>query len=229
MHRPMFRRLALCAAVTALVLVPAGSALAHGHVSQGDLEIEIGFANEPAYTGQPNAVQLLLVHDGHPVTDLKAGDMTVEITFGDQTSEPMDMEPYFFYEDGVLEFGEPGEYRANFVPSQAGDYTFHFTGTVDGEKVDQEMTSGPKTFASVESLNDAAFPPVEAPTNDELANRLEQEATRSKVALDAANATAASAEDAASSAKTVGLIGVVLGALGVIAAIAALAAARRKT
>ncbi|MGB7806378.1 MAG: hypothetical protein WBM72_12340, partial [Actinomycetota bacterium] len=115
MRRSTFRLAALCAAVAMLVLIPAGAALAHGHTSQGDLEMEIGFATEPAYTGQPNAVQLLLVHDGHPVTDLKTGDVTVEVTFGDQTSEPIDMEPWFFYEDGQLEFGEPGEFRANFV------------------------------------------------------------------------------------------------------------------
>ena len=139
----------------------------------------------------------------------------------------MDMEPWFFFEDGQLEFGEAGEYRANFVPSQAGDYTFHFTGTVDGEKVDEEMTSSPKTFSSVQSLNNAAFPPVDAPTNEELASRIDQESARSADAIDAATAAAASAEDAASSAKTVGLIGVVLGALGIIAAIAALAVARK--
>ena len=158
MRRSTFRLAALCAAVAMLVLIPAGAALAHGHASQGDLEMEIGFATEPAYTGQPNAVQLMLVHDGQPVTDLKTGDVTVEVTFGDQTSEPMDMEPWFFYEDGKLEFGEPGEYRANFVPSQAGDYTFHFTGTVDGEKVDEEMTSSPKTFSSVESAERRGLP-----------------------------------------------------------------------
>jgi len=228
MRRSTFRLAALCAAVAMLVLIPAGAALAHGHASQGDLEMEIGFATEPAYTGQPNAVQLVLVHDGHPVTDLKTGDVSVEVTFGDQTSEPMDMEPWFFFEDGKLDFGEPGEYRANFVPSQAGDYTFHFTGTVDGEEVDEEMTSSPKTFSSVQSLSDAAFPPVDAPTNEELASRIDQESTRSADAIDAATAAAASAEDAASSAKTVGLIGVVLGALGIIAAIAALAVARKQ-
>ena len=146
MRRSTFRLAALCAAVTMLVLIPAGAAFAHGHASQGDLEMEIGFATEPAYTGQPNAALIILVHDGEPVNDVKPGDLTVEVTFGDQTSEPMDMEPGFFYEDGKLEFGEAGEYRANFVPSQPGDYTFHFTGTVDGEKVDEEMTSGPKTF-----------------------------------------------------------------------------------
>ena len=188
----------------------------------------IGFAQEPAFAGFPNAVQLMLVHDGEPVTDLKSGDMTVEITFGDETSEPMEMEPAFFFEDGQLEFGEPGEYRADFIPSQPGDYTFHFTGTVDGEKLDEEMTSGPKTFDTVQSVNDAAFPPVDAPTNEELASRIDQESTRSADAIDAATAAAASAEDAASSAKTAGLIGVVLGALGISTAIAALAVARKR-
>ncbi len=46
----------------------------------------------------------------------------------------MDMEPAFFFEGGQLVFGEAGDYHADFVPSQPGKYTFHFTGTIDGER-----------------------------------------------------------------------------------------------
>ena len=35
----------------------------------GDLEMAVGFGDEPdAYAGQPNSVQLLLFHDGQPVS-----------------------------------------------------------------------------------------------------------------------------------------------------------------
>ena len=176
MQRSTFRRRRSAPPSRMLVLIPAGAALAHGHAHQGDLEMEIGFAHRTrVHRPAQRRAQLILVHDGEPVTDLKPGDITVEVTFGDETSEPMDMEPGFFFEDGKLEFGEPGDYRADFVPSQPGDYTFHFTGTVDGEKLDEEMTSGPKTFSTVQSVNDAAFPPVDAPTNEELASRIDQE------------------------------------------------------
>jgi hypothetical protein len=176
----------------------------------------------------PNGVQVVVEHDGQPVTDLRPGDVQVEVTFGDETSEPMDLEPAFAFEGGELVFGEPGDYHAEFVPSQPGKYTFHVTGTVDGEDVDEEMTSGPDTFATVEDAAAASFPPVDAPTNEELATRIEAEAGRTADAVAAAEAAAGSAESAASSARTVGVVGVVLGAIGIIAAIAALAAARRK-
>ena len=219
MRRSIVRRAALCAGVAGLILIPPGTAHAHGEAGQGQLALTIGFAQEPAYAGMPNAVQLVVEHGGQPVADLKPGDVQVEVSFADQTSEPMDMEPAF---------GEPGEYLANFVPSQPGDYTFHFTGTIEGEQIDEEMTSGPDTFATVEDVAAVSFPAVEAPSNEELATRIDEEAGRTEETLAAADAAAASAEDAASSARTVGMIGVVLGAIGIIAGIAALVTARRK-
>ena len=228
MRRSTVRRAALCAAIAGSIMVPAGTAHAHGEAGKGDLLLTIGFATEPAFAGQPNAVQLIVEHDGKPVTDLKPGDVQVEITFGDETSEPMDLEPAFFIEGGQVMFGDPGDYHADFVPSQPGEYTFHFTGTIDGEKVDEEMSSSPETFASVADAGEASFPAVEAPSNDELATRIDEEATRTADSVAAAEAAAASAEDAASSARTLGMIGVALGAIGIIAAIGALAAARRK-
>ncbi len=209
-----------------LTLAPAGAAMAHGDAKHGDLEMAIGFGTEPAYSGQPNSVQLILVRDGQPVTDLKAGDMTVEVTYAEETSEPMDLEPDFFVENGQLVFGEAGDYRAWFTPSQPGKYRFHFTGTVDGEEVDETMTSGPETFAEVQDLSASEFPAVNAPSGDELATRIEQEAARAKDAVAVAQAEAVSANDAASTARTVALVGVLLGAIGVIAAIIAITRSR---
>jgi hypothetical protein len=124
--------IAACATTVGIMTLTAPPALAHGEAGQGDLALTIGFADEPAYAGMPNAVQLVVEHDGQPVTDLKRGDMQVEITFGDETSEPMDLEPAFFIEGGQVVFGEPGDYHADFVPSQPGKYTFHFTGSRGG-------------------------------------------------------------------------------------------------
>jgi hypothetical protein len=215
MHRSLRTcGLTILGAAAIMTLASAGTALAHGDANQGDLEMTIGFGAEPAFTGQPNSAQLALVHDGEPVTDLKPGDATVEVTYGDETSEPMDMEPAF---------GEPGDYRAYFTPTQPGKYTFHFTGTVDGEEIDETMTSGPTTFAEVQDLATSEFPAVDAPSGEELATRIEQESARAEQQLAVAQAEAVSAQDAASSARTVAIIGVALGALGVIAAIAALA------
>lgn len=228
MRRSTFGRAALAVTAAGLILLPSTPALAHGEAGEGDLVLTIGFADEPAYAGLPNAAQLHVEHDGEPVNDLRPGDIQVEVSFGDETSGPMDMEPWFFFEGGELVFGEPGEYRADFVPSQPGKYTFHFTGTIDGEEVDEEMTSGPDTFSVVEDVTAVSFPAVDAPSNEELATRVDEEATRSADGVAAAEAAAASAEDAASSARTVGMVGIVLGAIGIGVAIAALAMGRRK-
>ena len=63
--------------------------------------------------------------------------------------------------------GEPGDYRALFIPSQVGPYTFQLSGSIHGTKVDLSVTSGPKTFDEVQSPTEAMFPAVDAPTTHE--------------------------------------------------------------
>jgi hypothetical protein len=216
MHRAT-RALAL-AGVTALLVGPAVPALAHGDEHIGDLELTIGFGTEPAYAGFPNSVEVLLVHDGQPVTDAKG--LTVDVTFGDDTAT-YDLEPNF----AVGVYGDPGDYRAWFVPSQPGPYTFHILGTVDGEDVDVEMTSGDDTFSEVQDTSEAAFPPVDVPSNQELADRLEADGAR----VGTAQAAAQQASDDASSTRAIAIVGVIVGAIGLIAALAALARSRKRT
>jgi hypothetical protein len=216
------RGLAASAMAWVFALIPATAALAHESATIGHLEVEVGFQNEPAYVGQPNGALISILHEGKPVLDL--GDqLKVELSFGDTTSDPMTLEPAFGFEDGKLEFGEPGTYVAPFVPSQPGAYTFRFTGKVDGEDVDRSFTSSPKGFDEVQDPAALEFPQVDAPSTQELTTRVEQESERAASAA----AEASDARDAADSARTVAMIGVALGALGLIAAIAALATRRK--
>jgi hypothetical protein len=210
------------AAASLLLFAPAASAHEDFHV--GNFELAIGFATEPAYAGQPNGVQLLLNEDGKPVTAESLDALQVTVTFGDQTSDPMTFEPEF----EIGEFGTPGDYRASFVPSQPGAYTLRLTGTFHGQKFDEvTATSSPKTFSDVQDLNSASFPQVNAPSNTELATRIDQDSARTSAAVKAAATSATSAADEASSAKTLGTIGIVVGALGLIVAIVAVASARK--
>jgi hypothetical protein len=211
--------------VTMLVLL-AGPAAAHEARHVGGLDLVVGFGQEPAYAGQPNSVELLLSAGGNPVTDL--GDtLTVSVGFGDQ-SKDLSVEPFF----EVGEFGTPGDYRAWFIPTRAGQYSFHFTGTIRGTKIDETFTSGPKTFGDVENPTDAEFP-VQDPTNGELADRIDREIPRLEAAVTdvktSVDRSVGSAADDASSARTLALVGVALGALGLIAAIAAIAMTRRSS
>ena len=169
----MRRTLTALAATAALTIVPAAPAFAHVEETQGDITIAVGFATEPAYAGQPNAVQLLVSRNEQPVTDLAPGDLTAEIVFGGQTTT-VAANPEF----EVGEWGTPGDYRAPFIPTQPGTYTFHVTGSVDGTDVDFSTTSGPKTFSDVVDPAEAMFPPVEAPSSADLAAKISAEAAR---------------------------------------------------
>jgi hypothetical protein len=213
---------AAASALTVLVLT-AAPALAHEGRKLGDLEMVVGWGTEPAYAGEVNGVQLLLVHHGEPVVDL--GDtLDVEVTFGDET-EPLTLEPFF----EVGEFGTPGDYRAFLIPTEPGQYSFHFSGTIDGEEVDETFTSGPGTFDDVENPQAAQFP-VEQPSTGELAERIDREVPRLTGSIEEAQAAANAAADDASSANTLGLIGIIVGAVGLTVAIVALVwAGRRKT
>jgi hypothetical protein len=209
------------ALAVALMFLGAAPALAHEGRKLGDLEMEVGWGTEPAYSGEVNSMQILLVHDGKPVVDL--GDtLDVEVTFGDQT-QTFSLEPFF--EEG--EFGTPGDYRAWLIPTTAGQYSFHFTGTIDGEDVDETFTSGPKTFDDVQNPQSVEFP-VQQPSTGELAERIDRVEPRLASAISDVQADVQTTSDDASSAKTIGLIGLVVGAIGLIVAIVALVASRRK-
>jgi hypothetical protein len=216
------RALTLVGGVAACIVLSAGAASAHADRDVGPISLAIGFGTEPGYVGQPNSVQVLLNDKGHPVVDL--GDsLKVDVSFGDQQVR-LPLEPDF----EIGESGTPGDYRGWFIPSQAGTYTFHLTGSVHGTKIDLTVTSSPTTFDEIQDPANATFPPVNAPTNEELASRIDQESTRTADVVAAAQAAASDAKDAADSARTVGLVGMVLGAIGVIAGIAGIAVARRK-
>jgi hypothetical protein len=205
------------------VLLLAGPASAHEDRTIGHLEVAVGFAEEPAYAGQPNGVQMFINESGRPVIDLK-DELQVVIGVGDQTSEPFTFEPAF----EIGEFGTPGDYRANFVPSQPGAYTFTISGTFHGEKFnDEAFTSGPKTFADVTDINSASFPQVTSPSNPELATRIDQESARTATAVKAAQAAATTAGNDASGARTIGVIGLVIGALGLVTAVYAASVVRK--
>jgi hypothetical protein len=211
--------MAAIAAMSALLVGGlSGPALAHEERSVGTYHFGVGFGNEPAYTGQENSVQLLL-HDAQdrPVTNL-TDTLSVEVIYGGQKTT-LPLEPDF----EVGEFGTPGDYRAWFFPTQPGDYTFHFTGSIKGQEVDESFTSGPTTFSSVEDPTNVQFPVKEPPVSQvsALAQRL---STR----LQAAIAGQKRAQDSANSAKTIGYIGIGVGAVGLLVGALALAMSRRR-
>jgi hypothetical protein len=212
---------AMVAATLAALLIPlfAGPASAHEEKTVGRYHFVVGFGDEPTYAGEKNSVILLLSDaNDKPVTDLTD---TLKVAVSTGTAEPLQlsMEPNF----EVGEFGTPGDYRAFFIPTTPGAYSFHFTGTIKGQKVDQTFKSGPTTFDEAKDPAEIQYP-VKQPTGGQLATRADRETARINTALAAERDQAKS--DAAS-ARTLAIIGLVVGALGLVAAIVALARGRR--
>jgi hypothetical protein len=219
----MRRRLpaAMVAATLAALLVPllATPASAHEERTVGSYHFVVGFGDEPTYAGEQNSVILLLADaNDKPVTDLTD---TLKVAVSTGTAEPLQlaMEPNF----EIGEFGTPGDYRAWFIPTTPGPYSFHFTGSIKGQRVDQTFKSGPTTFDEVKDPAEIQYP-VKQPTGGQLATRADRETTRINTALAAERDQA---NDDAASARTLAVIGLVVGALGLITATVALARGRR--
>jgi len=159
--------LATAGILTVLFLLPASPAAAHEGREVGDVVMNVGFGMEPAFAYQPNWVHLgLSDHDsGDPIG--RGVNLQVEVFYGEE-SMTLDLEPAF---------GERGVYRATFVPSRPGDYSFRFFGTVGGQDLDEEFTSGPDTFSSANDPAEISFP-AQDPSVAEIAERLEQETAR---------------------------------------------------
>ncbi|SRR5713226_2967418 len=186
-----------------LTLVVANTAVAHEARKVGSYELAVGWADEPTFVGFRNAVELILKDaKGKPVLNL--GDtLKVEVMFGDQKSELLTLEPAFDLEEG---FGTPGDYRAALIPTRPGTYTFHFVGSIRGQKIDQRFTSSEKTFDSPRTSSDVEFP-AKDPSTADLASRLERLSPR----VDAAQSAAADGQQTASQARTVSIIALLLG------------------
>jgi hypothetical protein len=206
MLRPLVLAVGLAALLVPLAALPAA---AHGTKKKGDLVMTVGFGTEPAFAGEVNSVQLILVHDGKPVVDLgKGGEVDVEVTSeaADDAKVSMTMEPRF--KVGV--YGEPGDYRADFIPTAPGRYTFHFTGTIQGEKVDTKFTAVKDGFDEVKDPATAQFP-IKQPTTNQLSERLDREVQR---ANDAVAAAQNKADDQVATARLLAIIGLVAGLAG---------------
>lgn len=194
----------------------AGPAVAHETKEAGGYSFVVGWGIEPAYVGELNSVQLIVTHKagGDPVND-RGARLNVTVSYGEEETE-MALAPTYSGEVGT---GTPGEYRALLMPTAPGDYTFHVTGTIGGVKVDETVTSSPKTFAPVTEASAAQFP-AKVPGVEQIAQRMDAEMPRLE-RLSAELPKLATDSDV-SSAKTLGYVGIVVGTVGIVLAAFAL-------
>jgi hypothetical protein len=228
MHKLRFRIGGSIVLASLLAITAAGSAAAHVVVTVGSYSLAIGWAHEPTYVGQENAVQVIVTDaSGAPVDDLSADALTVVVSTGGQQSAPLALEPKYDADTGL---GIHGDYEASIMPTAAGDYTFHVTGSIHGTSVDETETSSDSTFNSATDASGIQFPD-KLPTMAEVVTRLDRIDARASAApggvtqasVDAAASAASDAGDAANRALLVGgglgLAGLIVGALGLIVAL----------
>ncbi len=138
----------LAAALVLLLNVSIVSA--HEHREVGDYTFVVGFSEEPALVDEPNGLSLT-VHqggeDGTPVEGL-ADTLQAEIIYGDETM-PLELRP---------QFGQPGAYTADVIPTETGTYSFRIFGSIEGTEIDETFTGGPETFSEVEPKDAISFP-----------------------------------------------------------------------
>jgi len=190
------------ALVVALVPALAMPATAIGHVrkASGPYTVELGWADEPAYSGVRNAIEVGIEDAaGHAIVDPRAS-LRVEVSFGETQRE--------------LTLAASAErYAAAIIPTQPGEYAFHVTGTVRGRAVDVAAACSERTFDCVASSDEIEFPVAE-PSASELSLK-----------LDRATARAKSAEGRGASAQTIAALVLVV---AVVALLAAALLARRR-
>jgi hypothetical protein len=205
----MMTALAVLVGVPAvLIAVAATPASAHVLKTVGQYHLLIGFGDEPTYAGTQNSVFLLLTNakTGAPVVDEGLGDtLKVAVGFGTQHIQLPLVSSY----DPDSGQGTKGVYNAYFIPTAPGDYTFHFFGKIGQQKVNVTVTSSPTTFDSAHDPAAIEFP-QHAPSNVELAQRLNAESARLSAGLHAARSKAGPA----SAALGVGIAGLVVGVVG---------------
>jgi hypothetical protein len=163
---------ALAAAVLSLGAVRP--VLAHDVHTFGPLTVALGWVHEPAYVGVDNAVQFIVKKGDAPVTDITDKDVKVQVSLGNQKMDAMPLVPTADPDTGL---GMPGEYEMHFIPTAPGNYTFHVTGTIDGTPIDDNVTAGDKTFATVDNPTDVEFP-AKLPTNTDLSTKLDRVSKR---------------------------------------------------
>ena len=170
----MFRSLhvrATLAVAAALVIVTAAVASAHVVQTIGTYTVALGWQHEPTYVGEINAVEVFVTDSsGAPVDDLSPDDLTVTVTFGDQTSDPLPLLPSYDEDTGL---GTKGDYLAAIIPTEPGDYTFHLVGKIHDQAVDETATSSDATFDSVQNPAAIQFPDT-LPTISDLVTRIER-------------------------------------------------------
>ena len=154
--RTAVRRLGSAGLAGLLLAGLAGTALAHEERDVGDYSVEVGFIGEPVFVGDTSGLEFHVTKGDQPISGLDK-TITAEVINGTAKRAL----PLTERED------DPGWYQSVFIPTVAGKYTFHLSGTIEGNPIDETFTSSPTGFNEVQEAASGQFP-VTLPTAAEL-------------------------------------------------------------
>jgi len=181
-------------AVVALFLAP-GTALAHERrtIANGKYDVVVGWDVEPAYVDMKNGAGIRIM-DAGTTNPVAGADKTLKVQIRQGASTQS------FPLRAV--FGQNGYYVADILPTRDGEYQWLFSGTINGDAVNETFDTADGKFNKVEPQTALQFP-LALP-----------DPAQSSSAVQAAQADAASA-------RTLAYVGIAVGVLGVLAGVAA--------
>ena len=160
LFRAVGRPLAVLGALT-LTFVLAGPAFAHDERDVNGYSFEVGLIDEPVFVGQKSGLEFFVKKDNQPVDGLEK-TLKAEVIYG---TSHRDLPITARSEEAG------GGYASTFIPTAAGKYTFHITGTrPDGSSMDESFTSSPTGFNEVQDVAPGQFP-AQFPSTAELADQ----------------------------------------------------------
>jgi hypothetical protein len=183
--------------LAAVAMLTTQSALAHERRAVGKYTLLVGFNDEPALQGQPNGIQVTVTVPSEANRPVEGLADTLKASVASGGGQPKEFPLR-------AQFGAPGRYVADFIPTRPGTYIFNFSGSIEGNPVNERFESGPGRFNDVEAVDQLQFPEAVPPANDVAR------------AARAADDRAAAAEEAAASARSLAIAGVAVGVVGIV-------------
>jgi hypothetical protein len=170
---------------TIVFVSPISVKPAEAHITKvfGNYLVQVGWDNEPVYTGLVNAAQVTIKKgsgdSAKPVINALQ-NMQISVKYGG-VSKPLDFLPSSTVD---------GQYNAPLIPTRVGTYSLVLKGTVEDQAIDTEIALD--DVASVDTLN---FPSTTGSSSDNsasvgqinsLANQLTNDVEEAKTSADAA-------------------------------------------
>jgi hypothetical protein len=141
------RRVAALITTFALAILAAGPVAAHEAREVAGYSIEVGFIAEPVFVGDRSGLEFL-VHKGDTGVEGLEKTVKAEVTKDGQTRQL----------ELTAREGDPGAYESVFIPTVAGPYTFHLTGAIESNAIDESFTSSATGFDEVQESSAGQFP-----------------------------------------------------------------------